>query len=192
MLAKINVAQRNVWYKMSEISELIEGGEDRWDVAIISRRNDSYGGGKKTIYRVHDMEIYCPRRRTFTFNPDADPKVVQMGNRTLKSPEDAREFLSETQISLVKKNKSKNTSAKDYMIAGRNPLLLIYYLDLSDLEKVPEPDKKDYENMLADLDGINPVGFAVGFPAGAAGTEKKYVKYRANAILQRLNADEDY
>ena len=138
------------------------------------------------------MEIYCPRRRTYTFKPDADPKVVQMGNRTLKSPEDSKEFLSETEIARVKASKPKNVSAKDYMIAGRNPLLQIYYLDLTDLEKVSEPDRKDYEQMIADLDGLNPVGFAIGFPAGAAGAEKKLVKYRSNAIYQRLNEDEDY
>lgn len=192
LLSGTNVAKKNVWYSFSELSKHITEGEDKWDVAIISRRNDSPRDSKKTLYYVHDMEIYCPRRRTYTFKPDADPKVVQMGNRTLKSPEDSKEFLTEGEIARVKESKPKNVSARDYMIAGRNPLLLIYYLDLTDLEKVPEPDKKDYENMIADLDGLNPVGFAIGFPAGAAGAEKKLVKYRANAIQQRLNADEDY
>lgn len=192
LLRDTKVAPKNVWYSFSDISKLIQDGEDKWDVAIISRRNDTPGGSKKTLYNVHDMEIYCPRRRTYTFKPDADPKVVQMGNRTLKSPEDSKEFLSETEIARVKASKPKNVSAKDYMIAGRNPLLLIYYLDLTDLEKVSEPDRKDYEQMIADLDGINPVGFAIGFPAGAAGAEKKLVKYRSNAIYQRLNEDEDY
>lgn len=192
LLRDTKVAPKNVWYSFSDISKLIMDGEDKWDVAIISRRNDTPGGSKKTLYNVHDMEIYCPRRRTYTFKPDADPKVVQMGNRTLKSPEDSKEFLSESEIARVKASKPKNVSAKDYMIAGRNPLLLIYYLDLTDLEKVSEPDRKDYEQMIADLDGINPVGFAIGFPAGAAGAEKKLVKYRSNAIYQRLNEDEDY
>lgn len=192
LLKETKVARKNVWYSFDEVSKLIMDGEDKWDVAIISRRKDPTGGPVKTLYSVHDMEIYCPRRSTYTFKPDADPKVVQMGNRTLKSPEDSREFLSDSEIAAVKASKTKNVSARDYMIAGRNPLLLIYYLDLTNLEKVPEPDKKDYEYMIADLDGLNPVGFALGFPAGAAGAEKKVVKYRSNAIYQRLNDDEDY
>ena len=192
LLKETKVARKNVWYSFNEVSNLIMDGKDRWDVAIISRRKDPTGGPVKTLYSVHDMEIYCPRRSTYTFKPDADPKVIQMGNRTLKSPEDSREFLSDSEITQIRSNKTKNVSAKDYMIANRNPLLLIYYLDLSNLEKVPEPDRKDYEHMLEDLGGLNPVGFAIGFPAGAAGAEKKLVKYRANAIYQRLNDDEEY
>lgn len=192
LLKDIKVSKKNVWYSISELSKLINEGEENWDVAIISRKNDSLGGSKKSLYSVHNMEIYCPRRRTYTFKPDVDPKVVQMGNRTLKSPEDAKEFLTEAKVAFIKDNKLKNVSSKDYMIAGRNPLLLIYYLDLTDLKNVPEPDKKYYEAMIADLDGLNPVGFAIGFPAGGVNAERKLVKYRANAIKQRLSDDEDY
>ncbi len=192
LLREIKIARKNVWFSFDEISGLIKDGDDKWDVAIISRKKDPTGGPAKSLYNVHGMEIYCPRRSTYTFKPDADPNVVQMGNRTLKSPEDSKEFLSDAEIARIKASKTKNVSAKDYMIAGRNPLLLIYYLDLTNIEKVPEPDRKDYERMIKDLGGLHPVGFAIGFPAGAAGAEKKLVKYRANAIYQRLYDDEEY
>lgn len=138
------------------------------------------------------MQIFCPRRGTYSYKPDSDPKVIQMGNRNLKTPTDAKEFLSENEIELIKSGKTKNLSAKDYMIAGRNPLLLIYYIDISDLSEIPAPDRQSYQEMIDDLNGLNPVGFAMGFPAGAPGAEKKLVKYRSNLIYQRLNEDVNY
>lgn len=161
-------------------------------MAIISRRKDPSGGPPKSLYNVHGMEIFCPRRNTYRYEPDSDPKIVQMGNRTLKSPEDAKEFLSQDTINRIRASKEKNLSSKDFMIAGRNPLLLIYYLDLTNLDKVLDVEKAVYESMINDLGGLRPVGFAIGFPAGAEGAQKKLVKYRANAIYQRLIEDDEY
>jgi len=189
LLRETKVAKKNAWYSFEEISKLIMDGDDEWDVAIISKRKDS----TKSLYTVHNMEIYCPRRCTFTYKPDSDPLIVQMGNRTLKSPEDCREFLSEKEINEIKKSKPKNVSAKDYMIPNRNPLLMIYYVDLTCFKKEDsDPDKEVYDHLISKLNGLRPVGFALGFPAGTAGAEKKLVKYRSNAIYQRLIDDDNF
>ena len=192
LLRETNIARRNVWYNFEDLSQLIVDGDENWDVAIISRRKDPSGGPPKSLYNVHGMEIFCPRRNTYRYEPDSDPKIVQMGNRTLKSPEDAKEFLSQDTINRIRASKEKNLSSKDFMIAGRNPLLLIYYLDLTNLDKVLDVEKAVYESMINDLGGLRPVGFAIGFPAGAEGAQKKLVKYRANAIYQRLIEDDEY
>ena len=192
LLSEMNIARRNVWYNFEDLSQLIVDGEDNWDVAIISRRKDPSGGPTKTLYDVHGMQIFCPRRNTYRYEPDSDPKIVQMGNRTLKSPEDAKEFLSQDIINKIRASKEKNLSSKDFMIAGRNPLLLIYYLDLTNLDKVLDVERPVYESMINELDGLRPVGLAIGFPAGAEGAQKKLVKYRANAIYQRLIEDDEY
>lgn len=192
LLREMNIARRNVWYDFEDISRLIIDGDENWDVAIISRRKDPSGGPPKTLYNVHGMEIFCPRRNTYRYEPDSDPKIVQMGNRTLKSPEDTKEFLSQDIIDKIRASKEKNLSSKDFMIAGRNPLLLIYYLDLTNLDKVLDVEKAVYESMINKLGGLRPVGFAIGFPVGAEGAQKKLVKYRANVIYQRLIEDDEY
>jgi hypothetical protein len=192
LLKNIIVPRRNVWYNFEDISKLINEDEKNWDIAIISRRKDIEGQNPKTLYKVHDMEIYCPRRSKFTYKPDKDPNIIQMGNRALKSPEDAKEFLSDEIIKEIRNRRGERSpSSKDFMISSRNPLLMIYYLDLR-IDDKNSLDKPLYEKMLDDIQDLKPIGFALGFPAGAAGAKKKLIQYRANKIYQRVNEDDGY
>ncbi len=191
LLRGIPIPPHNVWYGNEEIADYIsEIDIKEWDVAVISKDSILPGGRSRELYDADGLKIYSPWRSRFEFKDwlDEKPSVILMGNRNLKSPADFEEFLTPSQIDSVKKKRGGNPSARDYMIYGRRPLLLIYYVELAP-DNLEGKDEEYYEKMMDELDDLRPVGIALGFPDDPDGTprsSKKLIKYRANVISQRL------
>ena len=192
LMRGLAIPPHNVWYGYDELAEYISEIETKeWDVAVVSKDSSLPNGGRRELYDADGLRIYSPWRSRFEFKEwtmDEKPSIILMGNRNLKSPADFEEFLSPFQIESVKKKRNGNPSAKDYMISGRNPVLLIYYIDLAP-DNLEDRDVEYYEQMMDDLDDSRPVGIAVGFPEepGGSGSEgRRLIKYRANVISQRL------
>lgn len=80
------------------------------------------------------------------------------------------------------KLKSMNFPDRAYLIKGRNPILILYYLK-PDTEKGVVPDGFDMESDLV-------VGYGIGFPK-LAGSDPIYAVYYINMVEQRQYMDDE-
>lgn len=186
LLEGICIPDCNIWYGFEEMSRYIVNNTECWDVAIVGRY--SKGDQKEFIkYSVDGKTIVLPSRK---FDTKDNPDIIEMGNRNLVTPGDYAIGLDSEQLKKVPKMKSP--SAKDYMIPGRLPLLLIYYLNL---DCDPVKDSR-YSALKESLGNLPPVGFAFGFPADSGDSTKpkqeRMIRYRANVIYKRMKEFEDH
>lgn len=186
LLEGIRIPMANIWYGYEEMATYISENTEYWDVAIIGRSSKQSNDAKNIrVYEVHETNIILPDRK-FIFKDDNS--YIEMGNRNLVTPGDYAIGLSDEQLSKVKT--SKKLSAKDYMIPGRNSLLLIYYLNLA----MDDGTDRRFQTLKSNLGDLPPVGFAFGFPANAGDVSRpkkeRMIKYRANVIYKRMKESE--
>ena len=167
LLKRLNLPLENRKFDRESLYEYISKTNvfEKWDVVIAT------GSSKINNLTISNIEIPAARR-SFEVREEENYIRVSGSNNRLLEPGIFNSGLTESQIQQVKQ-KNKNPIARDYLsVEGRNPLFIIYPVELINEEKDEEKQK------ILDL-YINDVilGFGIGFPSRS--NEVK-IKFRAN------------
>jgi len=169
-------------FDQNQICRFVETNNDKhldhWDVLFVSK-DESELGDAAEISLPNDIKIK-PNNRTCSMTNGGYISVS--GGSAHIGSRDTKTGLSASQIKEAENARvdfTKNASQKIYMIKGRNPLLIIYFLN---------PALKNYESTFSEAltilsslkNGIIPV-FSVGFPQNDDPNLKESVLYKTNA-----------
>lgn len=181
LLRHFNVSVLNNCFDCDSIKEFIEGYTgnelDKWDIAFAS-------GNSVKSYYIDTFEVKKVERK---YSLDNDDKIIKLsGNKKrLGSPGDGAYFLDKEDIEEIKRKYKKDNekevstiSQKTYFrYVKRNPLLVIYYVDL----KIDE-SKEDVNKTNIDKDIV---GLSIGIP-NLSGSNSHYARYKINKIQKEL------
>lgn len=181
LLRNFNVSVLNNCFDCESIKEFIErytGDElDKWDIAFAS-------GNSGESYYIDTFEVKKIERK---YSLDNDDKIIKLsGNKKrLGSPSDGAYFLSKEDIEEIRRKYKKDNEKEIFTISQktyfryikRNPLLVIYYVDLK-IDKSTEDVNKP--NIDKDI-----VGLSIGIP-NLSGSNSHYARYKINKIQKEL------
>ena len=194
-LSKMNISPKNIGFDADSIKSFMEnyrGAElKKWDIAFAS------GTSEKPAFEVDDTHRIKLVRRSFSI--DNNGKIVKMSGskRRLGSSGDGRFGLDDAGIQAAKYNaersitrKSSNPIQRDYFInIKRNPLLVIYLIDLN--ENKNKGENKEMAAEIKDRFADTPlIGVSIGIPT-LSDTATKYARYTINKIEQMLMEEDD-
>jgi len=172
-LEKIEVSPKNEKFNTTAIINFIRqyrGDELRkWDISFAS-------GESENPITVVELTYNPPKRQ---YSIENNGKILKMSGskKTLQTPGDFRYGLDDSQYEFIKEQKGKSLQKDDYFRnTSRNPLLLIYYVELGDYV-----GKEDYLEVREQCESELQVGFAIGIP-GLSDNETKYAKYVLSKI----------
>lgn len=191
-LTHIDVSPKNEQFNVSAIKAFVKdynGPELKlWDIGF------AVGKAIKPKDLGNGIKFNYPTR---SFSIENDGKILRMTGikRRLGSQADGQFGLTEEQIISVKEkakeNGLKNPSQRAYFSnVKRNPLLLIYFIELKTPDGITDPAKLEEFNKYA---GKTVVGFGIGIPA-LSDQETKYARYILNkvAIQQIFEGELDW
>ena len=158
-------------------------------------------GGQKDSqrrFRFDKLGIDIPLvYRSFDI-PEGETSIIRMsGQRTrLGGPADAKNGLSHSEIPTGERIK-----AQDYLIKGRNPLLIIYFIHIDNSDQSEEDihtsisDTKEEKRVKRELQSRTfgyLVGYAIGFPNkdGATGENITYTVNKTVNYFEKEHEDE--
>ncbi len=193
-LRLLRISPHNMKFDTTQIVDFLNNTKDEilknWDIVLIEGKRDT--DSKESPFKLDDITLV---KRGFKLNRN---KITISGKSgRLASPTDARNGLSRTQIEQAKDRAYKagdwdgiSSTIKQEVwfkhVPDRNPLLMIYFIDLKD-EGLPISEQKFIDN----LDGIPVMGFSVGFPMGKNSHEAEYHKYKVNMVYARQDIEEN-
>lgn len=185
LLNEFRVSVLNNAFNGESINEFIEnysGSElDKWDIVFAS-------GSSEKKYKVLDKEIPMITRK---YKLDNNDKIIKLSGKKkrLGSPNDGAYCLTEEQIDEIKKQyeinnekKSKTLSQRHYFeyCKSRNPLLIIYFVELGDYDGNSNQEDADKTLVKEDI-----VGLSIGIPQ-LKKVSSCFAKYKINKVLQEL------
>ncbi len=188
-LSNFNASYANFPFDTETIKNFINnyGGYElnKWDVVFIN------GESNKTFEIGNSQKVNCVER-SFIFKHNDDLIQISGKRNRLGAAEDSKFGLTEFDIDKIKEkfysipeNKNKSMSQKVFFEYVRNPLLMIYPIQLGKvLETDDQVKAKERLNVSNTL-----IGISVGFPI-LANSETKYAKYKINLI--ELKKIEEY
>lgn len=188
-LANFNASYANFPFDTETIKNFINnyGGYElnKWDVVFIN------GESNVTFDIGNSQKIHCVKR-SFIFK-HSDELIQISGKRNrLGTAEDSKFGLAEKDINKIKEkfysiseNKDKSMPQKAFFEYVRNPLLMIYPIELKDVLEVDDQVKAKERLRVSNI----LIGISVGFPV-LANSETKYAKYKINLI--ELKKMEEY
>ena len=198
LLRQLYISPYNMKFDTSQIVDFLENEKDeilkKWDVVLIEgKREESL---TSSHFELNSVIRLVPIKRGF----DITKNKVNIGGRSgrLASPTDARNGLSNTQIENAKEKaavagdwnlESKTIKQEVWFkhVPDRNPLLMIYFIDLKD-EGLPITEQK----FINQLNGTPVMGFSVGFPMSKHSFAAEYHKYKVNLIYTRQEIEEGF
>ncbi|MEG1311396.1 MAG: Z1 domain-containing protein [Romboutsia sp.] len=195
LLNTIDVSVANVLFDTNCIVSFLEnynGKElEKWDVAFVS-------GNSNREFTIDEENSISLIERSFSI--ENGNKILKMSGskNRIGSSSNGELGLEKNEINKVKNmyeiykgEKKYNIPQKYYFRSiNRNPLLVIYMVDLKDCKKssldVADEIKEKFINQDIPL-----VGFSIGIPE-LSNHETKYIRYTTNRIHQILNNDDLY
>lgn len=195
-LKQLSISSYNIHFDTSQIIEFLVNCNDtileKWDVVIIEGKRDN--DSDKKAYNINPEISIVPIKRGF----DISKNRINIGGRSgkLSSPTDARNGLDKTQIKIAKDNaftggdwdgKSNTVNQEVWFkyVENRNPLLMIYFINLD-----PDGTTESEKIILNKLKDAPVMGFSVGFPMSQNSHTAEYHKYKVNVIYSRQEIDE--
>ena len=177
LLQNIEIPISNTRFDPNAVHKFIEqyaGDElETWDVVLISGSGDKYKISENISLRLSKRSFDIPRKGSVRISK----KKSRIG-----SPGDPKFNLTESQLQLLREKNEYITSDK-YFSIERNPLLMIYFVQLDDT--IVE------HSQIVDLKNKPLVGFGIGIPK-LTDTKTKYIKYQLTRIYQEFGGIEDY
>lgn len=178
------------YFDVKQIASFMARGDkelDKFDVLVIGGENS------ENRFRFPELDIdNALVRRSFDI-PDNDNTVIRMsGQRSrLGGRADAKNGLHNDEFF------DESTKSQDYMVEGRNPLLIIYFVypdnkDLSDEDKYAgvsdQIEEKKLKRELLTRKYNYLVGFAVGFPKNK-NSDGENIMYTVNKTVNYFEKD---
>lgn len=209
-LSDLDISYANNTFDARVLTPFIEKTHElrKWDVVVAT------GDSKNQIEDIDGLKFVMPSR---SFLYDEGDKYIRVGghNNRLLDPGIFKVDLTEEQLEAAKASaaerkrkkiergeakddgKEEDLTARDLLeISGRNPLLVIFPLDLN-TEPKDGPEKKAlYEQIKSELQGVPAYGFGIGFPGNFKNLK---TLYRINLVQKNSllkgeiedNTDED-
>ena len=180
-LKNFEVSNLNYQFNTEAIVEFLEkyqGTElEKWDIAFV-------GGSSEREYTEYGDKVKCVKR---SFTLENEGKLIRISGKRnrLGSQTDTRygltiEQINEQKEKILKMNDKPQLSEKDYMRGiERNPLLLIYFIDLI----TKEGDNEDKEAAAKRYENMPLIGIGLAIPT-LKDEITKYAKYKINLIAQ--------
>ena len=191
-LTHIDISPKNEQFNISAIKAFVKdynGPELKmWDIGF------AVGKATKTKDLGNGIKFNYPTR---SFSIENDGKILRMTGikRRLGTQADGQFGLTEEQITSVKEKAKENglktpTQRAYFSNVKRNPLLMIYFVELKIPDGITEPAKLEEFNKYA---GKTVVGFGIGIPS-LSDQETKYARYILNkvAIQQIFEGELDW
>ena len=197
LLYRIKVHEANENFDVSQLISFLHGENslNLFDVLII-------GGDSKKTFKSPKHAIELPLvKRAFDLKIMDDPidDIVRISRQRarLGGKQDTKFGLTEEQCKEVEL-KSEKPKEQDYMLEGRNPLLIIYFIepknDISDEEKhTGNSDWVETEKYKNELEA-NQISFLVGFAIGVPtkfGVENEVKRYVVNKTVDYFKKDHE-
>lgn len=194
LLNNIEIPLANTFFDVNSIVEFIDGYKgkelEKWDVGFVS-------GKSERKYNIEDEEIHLIER---AFSLENGNKIIRMNGKhnRIGSAGEGKIGLSKEEVNRVHdmhekeyNGEKKSISQKFYFNSiSRNPLLLIYMVDLGNCKpSETEQSKKVKEKY--EREDIPLVGFGIGIPS-LQHAESKYIRYTTNKIDQMLRSERFY
>lgn len=179
-IKKLIIPMENKKFEKDSISDYIENSNEfkKWDIVIATGDESN----KKWYFCKEEIPMVM---RSFNVRQSEDYLRISGHSNRLSEPGIFNSGLSKEEIEKIKKEKhGSQLIARDYLsVKGRNPLLVIYPLLLSDITEASKDNNVDdefEEKIKRNFDEKNVLfGFAIGFPGSES---KEKVKYRVNLI----------
>lgn len=188
LLNKITIHEANESFDVKQIKSFLNKTDielNNFDVLII-------GGSSERNFELKDMGINIPLvSRRFDI-PSSNVIRMNANRAHLWGRSDTKYGLSTEEQS----NISDNARAQDYLIEGRNPILIIYFVDPNNHESTENIDYKYVsEKLKLNLELISSrysylVGYAIGFPHKDGETEKTTL-YTVNKTVNYYEKDHE-
>jgi len=203
-LSFLNIHEANDTFDIKQLTKFI-GREDielsKFDVLVI-------GGSSDLTFDLDSLNIHIKlTKRSYDFHDfDGEQLIRISGKRAhLWGPSDTQHGLTKEQIKNEVKSFESNPKAQDYLIKGRNPLLIIYLIDLKNnfqntsAEDIftLEGDFGDFLNLSVDQINTNMnfvVGYAIGFPMkdGETSSSTEYTVNKTVNYYDKEHIDSRY
>lgn len=182
LLSKLKIHNANENFDTTQMIRFLNNNYkelSKFDVLII-------GGSSNSTFTYKDLNINIPLvRRKYDINGNEIIRIS--GQRAhIFGRADTKNGLSIEQKELI----GNNLRAQDCLIEGRNPLLIIYFVEPDNSQESDDINHlvlKDDTSLLQDLQSKNMkylIGYAIGFPANA--------KYNSRDIQYTVNKTVDY
>lgn len=194
LLSKLKIHEANETFDTKQLLKFLEKNDselENFDVLIM-------GGDSEIKFKYKplniDMNIV---KRKFDIKGTYGNEVIRVNAQRahLWGRQDARIGLSKEQLSMI----PSNARAQDFLIKDRDPLLIIYFIDLkNDFENstildyfTGETSAIDYLGFYLENDGKYFVGFAIGFPS-KDGENTKAEEYTVNKTANYYDNEHEY
>lgn len=185
LLDNVSFPLSNPKFNAESISKFInnyKGKElDKWDIVFVSGSSEN-----KNI--INGQEIPS-NMRSYDLKQEAEENIIRIGGSKarLGNPGDPKFALKDADIEIAKNKfneyhaNSSSMSNKDYFIPEikRNPLLMIYFVDLKEPSKYTTNVRR------------NLVGLGIGIP-NLTDEETKFAIYKVNKTYFDLGQNDDY
>ena len=185
LLDNVNFPLSNPKFNAESISKFInnyKGKElDKWDIVFVSGSSEN-----KNI--INGQEIPS-NMRSYDLKQEAEENIIRIGGSKarLGNPGDPKFALKDADIEIAKNKfneyhaNSSSMSNKDYFIPEikRNPLLMIYFVDLKEPSKYTTNVRR------------NLVGLGIGIP-NLTDEETKFAIYKVNKTYFDLGQNDHY
>lgn len=201
LLNKLNIHEANENFDTKQLISFLgrtDSELSQFDVLVI-------GGSSSLTMDFAPLDIHMNLvKRKFDIKDNGVEKIIRI-NATrahLWGRSDTKYGLTSTEQNTIE-NDFKSPAAQDYLIKGRKPLLIIYFVDLrndhddgtSEDLFAGETDFDDYLKLMLDqcvMDFKFVVGYAIGFPK-KDGEESTATLYTVNKTINYFDkAHEDY
>ncbi len=194
-LNDIEVPLANTSFNIDSIVEFIDGYKgselDKWDIGFVS------GKSERQFNIDEDKSINLIER---SFSIENGNKLIRMNGKhnRIGSAGEGKIGLSKEEINRVADMHEKEYTGEKKLISqrfyfnsiSRNPLLLIYMIDLKDCKPSETEHSKKVKEKYKKED-IPLVGFSIGIPS-LKDSESKYIRYTTNKIHQMLHSEDLY
>lgn len=186
LLNKITIHEANESFDVKQIKSFLNKTDielNNFDVLII-------GGSSERNFELKDMGINIPLVSRRFDVPNSNVIRMNANRAHLWGRSDTKYGLSTEEQS----NISDNARAQDYLIEGRNPILIIYFVDPNNHESTENIDYKYIsEKLKLNLELISSrysylVGYAIGFPHKDGETEETTL-YTVNKTVNYYEKD---
>lgn len=188
LLSSITIHEANESFDVKQIKSFLNKTDtelNNFDVLII-------GGSSECHFELKDMGIDIPLvSRRFDI-PSSNVIRINAERAHLWGRSDTKYGLSREEQSKI----SDNARAQDYLIEGRNPILIIYFIDPNNHDSTENIDYKYIsEKLKLNLELISSrysylVGYAIGFPHKDGEVEKTTL-YTVNKTVNYYEKDHE-
>lgn len=195
LLNDIQISSANTLFNVENIVAFLDGYKgnelDKWDIGFAS-------GASEDEFKIDEDNSINFIQRSFSLENQNKLIVMNAKHKRIGTSNDGRIGLSENDIDKVvnlhKKeygDNKKTISQKFYFTSiQRNPLLLIYMVELKDCRpsetEISRKVKEKYKTEKIPL-----VGFSIGIPE-LRDSETKFIRYTTNKIHQMLQNEDLY